>query len=103
MMNGAFAAYGAGGNNILFANMRTRDMLCSSSQGLPSSGGVAFIGPCTSADPVCYAAKWNVAVDYAGYWNLCNTPSYNQEAMTRADFRSTDFVPRTSFKAALCQ
>ena len=100
-----FGAYGAGGNSILFSNVRVRDAICSSSLGVPSSGNIPFIGPCTHDDPACtLGGKWNVSFDNATYWNLCNpyTPTYNQEAMTRADFHAADFVPRTPFKASLC-
>jgi hypothetical protein len=48
-----------------------------------------------------------VAVDNAVYFNLCasstSASTYNAAALSRADFRSADFVPRPAFKAALCQ
>jgi hypothetical protein len=48
-----FAAYGAGGNSILFSSVRVRDAICSSSLGVPSSGNIPFIGACTHDDPAC--------------------------------------------------
>lgn len=78
-MNTGFATYGAGGDTAAFSNVRVRDTVCSSSQGLPSSGGIAFIGPVLGS-----GTKTNVSFDNAVYFNLCNSVTHLQSSRNGA-------------------
>jgi len=104
-MNCGFAAYGSGGDDAAFWNVRVRDTAPSSVQGPPSSGGWAFIGPCYPwTDSNCYVTKTRVDFNGEYYWNLYypSTVALNSEAMVTANFVHADFVPRAPFVADVC-
>lgn len=104
-VNCGFAAYGSGGDDAAFWNVRVRDTAPSSVQGPPSSGGWAFIGPCDpAADPNCTTTKTRVDFNGEYYWNLYypSTVALNSEAMVTANFVHADFTPNAPFIADVC-
>lgn len=98
-LNTAFSAYGAYGDTAVYSDVRARDSVPSSRQGVPSSGQSAFIGPVPGP-----GGKTNVAFDAGVYWGLSNPydPVYNQPGMVRSSFYNYNFVVRVPFKANVC-